>query len=56
MKRELCVLNSVGYDICIGVVALLALGAAVHYYLKYRRRALAVPPDPPHVIAFRALD
>ena len=39
-----------------GLVVLAALAIAFHYYLEYRRRALAVPPEPPHVIAFRALD
>jgi hypothetical protein len=42
--------------IVAGVVALLALAVATHYYLRYRRRALAAPAEPPHVIAFRALD
>jgi hypothetical protein len=42
--------------IAAGLAALLALGIALHFYLQYRRRALAVPPEPPHVIAFRALD
>jgi hypothetical protein len=41
--------------IVVGVAALAALGVGLHYYLRYRRRALAVPLDPPHVIAFRAL-
>ncbi|MGB5882042.1 MAG: hypothetical protein WBH85_18600 [Thermoanaerobaculia bacterium] len=41
--------------IAVGLAAFAALGVALHYYLQYRRRALAVPPDPPHVIAFRAL-
>jgi hypothetical protein len=42
--------------IAVGLAALAALAVALHYYLRYRRRALAVPPEPPHVIAFRALD
>ena len=42
--------------IAVGVAAFAALGVALHYYLRYRRRALAVPPAPPHVIAFRSLD
>lgn len=42
--------------IVLGVAALALLGAAIYSYLQYRRRALAVPPEPPHIIAFRALD
>lgn len=38
------------------VVVLIALAVALWLYLRQRRRASEVPPEPAHLVAFRALD
>ena len=39
-----------------GAAALILVGLALWYYLRRRRRRDEVPPEPAHVVAFRALD